>query len=82
MMTGPTPFKWLTRIPEVNEERASVKDFVTSRLLARGYGEGVEAGGLGGCPAMAEFKFGMSYMAEDDGIEELKETALVPLKTE
>ena len=34
MMIGPTPFKWLSGIPEVEEEIDIVKDSITSRLLA------------------------------------------------
>ena len=59
-----------------------MKDSVTSRLPARGHGESVEASGSSGCLAIPKFKFGKGFMAEDDGTEEVKKTAFVPLKIE
>ena len=58
-----------------------MKDFVTSRLLARGHGEGLEASGSSGYPAIPEFKFGGSFMVSDGGTEE-KKMALVANTTE
>ena len=40
------PSPWLAGIPELEEERASVKDSVTSGLPAHEHGEGMEASGL------------------------------------
>ena len=77
MTVGPTPFTWLARILE-EEEVASVKDSITSRLPARGQGEGVEASGSSGHTAIAKFKFGKSYMAEDEVTEDVKKMAFVP----
>ena len=39
-----TPSSWLAGIPESEEEKANVKDSVTSGLPAREHGEGMEAG--------------------------------------
>ena len=81
MTTPPTSFTWLARIREAKEEIASVKYSVTSRLLAQGHGEGAEASGSNVCPVMPEFKFGEGFMAENDGTEDVKKMAFVPLKT-
>ena len=72
-----TPSPWLARIPE-EEEKASVKDSVTSGLPARGHGGGMEAGQL----AVPEFKFGGSFMAGDVSTDDLGKTALMPQKGE
>ena len=76
-----TPCTWLARIPESEEEKANVKDSVTSILLARGHGEGVDASGLSGHPAIREFKFGGSFMVGDGGAEEMKKMAPVANKS-
>ena len=47
-----TPSPWLARILESEEETASVKDSVASRLPTHKHGEGVEASGLTGRPAV------------------------------
>ena len=57
-----------------------MKDLVTSGLAARGHGEGVEASGLIGRPAIPEFKFGGSFVVGDVSIEDVKKTAFVPEK--
>ena len=77
-----TPSPWLARILESEEEKASVKDSVTSGLPTRGHGEGVEASGLSGHPAVPEFKFGGSFMVGDGDADEVKKMALVANKTE
>ena len=76
MIIGSTPFTSLSGIPE--EEVASVKDSVTSRLPARRCGESVEASGLSGRPVIPKFKVGKGYMTEDDGIEGVKKMEFVP----
>ena len=75
-----TPSPWFAGILESEEEKANVKEYVTSRLPAPGHGEGWEASGSSGRPAIPEFKFGGSFMACDGGAEEVKKTALVPPK--
>ena len=82
MTIGTTPFKWLTRIPEIDKKRANVKDSITFGLLARGYGEGVEASGSSGCLAMLEFKFTWGHVAEDGSTDDVGKTALMPPKVE
>ena len=77
-----TPSPWLARILEIEEEKANVKDFVGSRLPAQEPGEGVEANGSTGRPAVSEFKFGGSFMAGDGSTEDVGKTALVPPKEE
>ena len=77
-----TPSPWLARIPESEEEKASLKDFVTSGQPARKHGEGVEASGLTGRQAIPEFKFGGSFMASDGSIEEMGKIALMPQREE
>ena len=72
----------LARIPEVEEEVASVKDSVTSKLPAQGHKEGMEASGLSRRPTTPEFKFAESFMAGDGGGEEVEKTAFVPHKEE
>ena len=44
--------------------------------------ESVEASGSSGHAVMPKFKFGGSFMAEDDGAKEVKKMAFVPQKTE
>ena len=73
-----TPSPWLAGIPE----KASVKDSVTSGLLAREFGVGVEASGSSGQLAVPEFKFGGSFMAGDGSTEKVGKMALVPPKEE
>ena len=78
-----SPFTWhLAGIPEVEEEVASVKDSVTSRLLAQGHGEDMDASGSSGHPVTPEFKFVGSFMARDGDAEEVKKTAFMPHKEE
>ena len=77
-----TTSPWLAGIPEAEEEKASAKDSVTSGLPARGHGEGVEASGLTGQPAVPKFKFGGSFMAGDISTKNMAKTALVPPKEE
>ena len=60
----------------------SVKDLVTSGLLAHGSMEGMEAGGLSGHPAAPQFTFGGSFVAGHRITEEMGKTALVPEKEE
>ena len=78
-----SPSAWhLARIPEAEEEIASVKDFVTTGLPGQGHGKGMKASGSSGCLATPEFKFGGSFMAKDNGTKEVKKMALVPHKEE
>ena len=42
----------------------------------------MEASGSSGHAVMPKFKFGGSFMAEDDGAKEVKKMAFVPQKTE
>ena len=76
-----TPSPWLAGIPE-EEEKASVKDSVTSGLPARGHGGGMEASGSIGHPAVPEFKFGGSFMPGDVSTDDLGKIALEPQKEE
>ena len=83
-MGSTSPFHtspWLAGIPE-EEEKASVKDSVTSGLPAHGHGEGVEASGLTGQLAVPKFKFGGSFVGGDVSTEDVRKTALVPPKEE
>ena len=59
-----------------------MKDSVTSRLLAREHGEGVEASGSIGRLAVPKFKFGGSFVAGDGSTENVGKMALVPPKEE
>ena len=77
-----TPSPWLARIPKSEEEKARVKDLVTFGLPAREHGEGVEATGLTGRPAVPESKFGGSFVAGDGSTENVGKTTLVPPKEE
>ena len=77
-----TPSPWLAGIPESEEEKANVKDSVTSGLPVQGHGEGVEASGLSRHPAVPEFKFGGSFMAGEGGAERVKKMAPAANKTE
>ena len=60
----------------------SVKDSVTSGLLAHGSMEGMEAGGLSGHPATSLFKFTWGNAVEDGSTKDIGKTALVPSKPE
>ena len=77
-----TPSPWLVGIPEVEEEKANVKDSVTSGLPTREHGEGVEASGLTRRPAVPEFKFGRSFVAGHGCTKDMGKMALVPQKEE
>ena len=77
-----TPFPWLVGIPEVEEKKASVKESVTSGLPTQEHGEGVEASGLTGRPAVPKFKFGGSFVAGDGSTKNVEKTTLVPQKEE
>ena len=59
-----------------------MKDSITSRLLAQGHGEGVEASGLSRHPVTPKFKFVGSFMVVGGGIEEVRKTAFMPPKEE
>ena len=59
----------------------SVKDSVTSGLLAHGSSEGREAGGSNEHPAAPQFTFGGSFLAGHGSTEDM-EMALVPEKGE
>ena len=59
-----------------------MKDSVTSGLPGREHGEGVEASGSTGRPAVPEFKFGGSFVAGDVSTEDVGKMALVPQKEE
>ena len=48
----------------------SVKDSVTSGLLAYGSVEGMEAGGSSGCPVTPQLKFTWGYATEDASTED------------
>ena len=65
-----TPSPWLAGIPE-EEEKASVKDSVTSGLPARERGVGVEASGSTGQLVVPEFKFGGSFVASHGSTEDI-----------
>ena len=60
----------------------SVKDSVTSRLLAHGSMEGMEAGRSSGHPVTPQFKFTWGHVAEDGSTEDMGKMALVPQKEE
>ena len=64
MRTG--PFTWrLAGILEADEEKANVKDSVTSGLPTQESEEGTEASGLSRHPAIPKFKFARSSMARE-----------------
>ena len=48
---------------------------MTSKLPDREHGEGVEASGWTGQPAILEFKFGGSFMASDGSTEDMAKTS-------
>ena len=77
-----TPSPWLAGILESKEEKASVKDSVTSGLPTQEHGEGVEASGSTRCPVVPEFKFRGSFVASDGSTKNVGKTALVPPKEE
>ena len=66
----------------LEEEVASVKDFITFGLPTQGHEESVETSGSGRRPIILEFKFGKGYMAEDDGTKDVMKTAFVPQQIE
>ena len=74
-----TPSPWLVGIPE-EEEKASVKDSITSGLPTQEQGIGAEASGLTGQPVVPKFKLGGSFMASGGSTEEVGKMALVPQK--
>ena len=81
----PTPEKTIPAriffsIPE--EDEVSVKDSVTSGLLAHGSMEGREAGGSSGHPTAPQFTFGGSFVAGHGITDEMRKTALMPKKEE
>ena len=61
-------------IPE--EDEVSVKDSVTSGLLAHGSMEGREAGGSSGHPTAPPFTFGGSFVAGHGDTDDMGKTAL------
>ena len=75
-----TPSPWLAGVLESKEEKASVKDSVTSGLPAREHGEGVEASGSTRRLAVPKFKFGGSFVASDGSTENVEKMALMPPK--
>ena len=77
-----TPSPWLAGILESKEEKASVKDSVTSGLPTQEHGEGVEASGSTRWPVVPEFKFRGSFVAGDGSTKNVGKTALVPPKEE
>ena len=55
---------------------------MTSGLPTQGHEGGVEASGSVGHPMIPEFKFGKSYMVENDGTEDVKKMSFMPQKIE
>ena len=74
------PARTFFLIPE--EDVVSVKDSVTSRVLAHGSMKGMEAGGSSGHPTTPHFKFTSGHVVEEGSTEDIGKTALVPQKEE
>ena len=81
----PTPkqtFLALTFLSTPEEDEVSVKDSVTSGLLAHGSMEGREAGRSSRHPAAPQFTFSGSFVASHGITEKMGKTAIVPEKEE